>query len=72
MTDDYMFDKVLDKIEMVIGIQKFDDAKILINTDDKLFEGVTLKNIVVLNSFVKKKNGGKFYQQIFLEEAKVA
>ena len=65
MTDDYMFDKVLDKIEMVIGIQKFDDAKILINTDDKLFEGVTLKNIVVLNSFVKKKMVVNFINKYF-------
>ena len=31
-----MVDKVLDKIKELIGIKKFDDIKILINTDNKL------------------------------------
>ena len=35
MVDDYMLDKVLDKIKEVIGIERFDDAKVLIDTDDK-------------------------------------
>ena len=30
MVDDYMLDKVLDKIKKIIGIEKFDNAKILI------------------------------------------
>ena len=31
MGDEYMLDKVLDKIKEIIGIQKVDDTKILIN-----------------------------------------
>ena len=36
MVNDYMLDKVLDKIKERIGIAKFDDTNILIDTDDKL------------------------------------
>ena len=35
MVDDYMLDKVLDKIKEIIGIEKFDGTKILIYADDK-------------------------------------
>ena len=35
MVDDYTLDKVLDKIKR-IDIEKLDDTKILIETDDKL------------------------------------
>ena len=35
-------DKVLGKIKMIKGIQKFDCTKILFNTDDKLADEVTL------------------------------
>ena len=45
MGDDYMLDKVLDKIKEIIGIEKVDDTKILINTDDKLLD-ITSKNAV--------------------------
>ena len=31
-----MLNKVLDEIKEIIGIEKIDDTKILINTDDKL------------------------------------
>ena len=43
MVDDYMLEKVLDKIKEIIGIEKFDDAKILIDTEDKLPDDITLK-----------------------------
>ena len=36
MADDYMLDKVSDKIKMIIGMEKLDVIKILIETDDKL------------------------------------
>ena len=36
MVNNYMLDKVLDKIKETIAIQKIDDTKILIDTDDKL------------------------------------
>ena len=34
--DDYRLDKVWDKIKEIISIDKFDNAKILIDTYDKL------------------------------------
>ena len=65
-----ILNKVLDKVKMIIGIEKFDDTKILIETDDKLPDDITLKNAVILvTSVIKDK--GKFYQQIFLEKALV-
>ena len=51
-----------------IGIEKIDDTKILINADDKLSDDITLKNDVILMACVIK-DGDKFYQQLFLEEA---
>ena len=38
-----MLDKVLDRIKETIGIKKFDDAKILIDTNNKLPNYITLK-----------------------------
>ena len=37
-----MLEKVLDKIEKVIGIENFDDTKILTDTDDKLLDDIIL------------------------------
>ena len=71
MVDDYMLDKVLDKIKKIIGIEKFDDTKILIGMDDKLPDDVTLKNFVILTTCVIK-DGNKFYLQIFFKEALVS
>ena len=58
--DDYVLDKVLDKTEEIIDIEKFDDAKILIDTDDKLPDNITLQNAVTLMTCVIKDDG-KFY-----------
>ena len=44
MVDNYMTDKLLDRIKKIIGIVEFDNTKIFIDTDDKLPENVTLKN----------------------------
>ena len=33
MFDDYILDEVLNKIKEIVGIEKFDDTKILIDTD---------------------------------------
>ena len=63
MVDDYMLDKVLNKIKIIIGIEKFDGTKMLIEADDKLPDDVTLKNVVILTAFVIK-DGDKFYPQI--------
>lgn len=45
--DDYIVDKLLDKIK-TIWIEKLYDVKILIDTDDKVSDGVTLKSAVML------------------------
>ena len=68
MVNDYILDKVLDKIKKTIGIAKFDDIKSLIDTDDKLPDYITLKNIVISIKFITKADS-KFYSLIFLEEA---
>ena len=44
----------------VIGIELFDYTKILINTDDKLPDDFTLKNVVVLMTCIVKYDD-KFY-----------
>ena len=48
IVDDYTLDKVLDKIKMIITIEEFNDTKILVETDDKLSDNVTLKIAVLL------------------------
>ena len=44
------FDRVLEKIKEMIGYEKLDDTKILIdaNANDKLPDDITLSNVVVL------------------------
>ena len=71
IVDDNMLDKVLHKIKMVIYIKKHDDTNVLIETDDKLPDDITLKNVVILIKCAIK-DGGKFYPKIFLEEALAA
>ena len=68
MVDDYVRDIVLDRIKKIIGIEKFDNTKILIEIDDKLPDDITLKNAVILMTFVVK-DGNRFFPQLFLEEA---
>ena len=63
-----MLDKVLDKIQEIIGIEKFDNAKIFIDTDDKQLGDITFKNVAILITCVLKDDG-KFYPRLFLEEA---
>ena len=67
MFDDYMLDKVLVKIKEIVGIEKFDDTKILIDADDKL-SYITFENVVILMTYVIK-DYGKFYPQIISKEA---
>ena len=47
MIDDYMLHRVLSKIKKITSIEKFGDNKILIDTDDKLPNNITLKNCVI-------------------------
>ena len=48
IVDDYMLDIILNKIQKIIGTEKFDNAKILIGTDDKQPDYITFKNVVIL------------------------
>ena len=41
--NDYMLDIVLSKAKKTIDIRKFDNTKILINTDDEMLNYFTLK-----------------------------
>ena len=61
-----MLDKILDKIKETIDIEKFDDTKILTDTDDQLPDDITFENVVILMTCVIKDDG-KFYPQLFLE-----
>ena len=36
MVDDYLVDKILDKIKEIVGTEKFDNTNIFINVEDKL------------------------------------
>ena len=56
-----LLEKVLDKIREVIVIRKFDDTKILIDTNNKLPDDITLKNDVILMKTCVIKGGSKFY-----------
>ena len=52
---------------MIIGIEKFDDTKILIDVYHKLSDEVTLKNAVVL-ILCAKNDVNKFYLKYFWKE----
>ena len=67
IVNDYMLDKVLDKIKKATGIAQFDDNKILIDTDDNLRDFNTLKNVVMTTTCVIKDDA-KLYPNMFLEE----
>ena len=45
LVDNYTLDKVLDKIK-IIGIEKSQDTKILVNTGDKFPDDIILKGAV--------------------------
>lgn len=49
MTNDYMLDGVLDKIKMIVGIEKLDNTKVLVDTDDKQADKFTLKNVILIH-----------------------
>ena len=51
IVDDFMLEKLLDKIKEIIFIRKFDDIKILIDTDDKLIADIKDDNIFIHNYF---------------------
>ena len=68
MFNDYILDKVLGKTEEMIGTEKLDNTNIFIDADDKLWNDIILKDIVILITCVITDDN-KFYLQLFLEEA---
>ena len=64
MVDDYMLERVLDKITEIIGIEYFDNTKILIDTNDQLPQDITWRNVVILMTCIIN-NDGKFYHRYF-------
>lgn len=55
-------------IKGIIRNEKYDGTNILIDTDDKLLNYITLTNVVIIITSVVKDDG-KFYSQLFLEKA---
>ena len=68
MVEDYMLDKVLDKLKQIIGIKNLTVLKYFMDTNEELQDGITLKNILILITFVTKDDN-KFYQQPILQKA---
>ena len=48
-----MLDKVLDKVKEIICIEKIDNTKILVDTDNRFPDDIALKNVVILNTYLK-------------------
>ena len=48
MVEDYMIDKVVDRIKETIGIEEFDNTKILVDKDENLPDDITFKNVVTI------------------------
>ena len=69
MIDDNVLVKVLEKIKM-LSVEKFDAIKILIDTDGKLPDVITLKNVILIACGIK--DGHEFCSQLFLEETLIA
>ena len=48
MIDGYMLDKELDKVKKTMTMEKLDSTKILTDTEIKLPNNITLKNVLIL------------------------
>ena len=57
---------MLEKIKKIIAFKQFYDSKIMIDTDDKLPDNITLKNYSILLKSVLKDDC-KWYLQMFLK-----
>ena len=62
VADYYMLNKALDKETIDNG--QFDNTKILVDTDDKLQDDITLNNVILMTCAIK--DDGTFYPQVFL------
>ena len=67
MIDDHILDKLLDKTETIIDIEKIYDTKIFIDT---VINWLMKLQLILISSVIKDDN--KVYPQLFLEEALVA
>ena len=63
MVDEYMLDKLQDKIKETVCIKIFDDAKILIEIDDKLPD-LTLKSDMILIMWFFKDFDSQLFKKI--------
>ena len=52
MIDGYMLDKELDKVKKTMTMEKLDSTKILIDTEIKLPNNITLKNVLILMTWL--------------------
>ena len=68
MTDVYMLINVLEKIQEMKRIEINDESNILVGTDGKLPDDISLKNIMISMASVIK-DIKDFYPQLSLEEA---
>ena len=64
MVDDYILNKVLDKIKEAAGIEMFDNTKILMDTDKNYQIILVLKSCCVCDMVIKNVN--QFYPQLYL------
>ena len=55
MVDDFMLDKLLDKIKEIIGTETFDDIKILIDTYDIIAKQCWFKKCCDVNDLHYKR-----------------
>ena len=52
MVDGYMLDKELDKVKKTMAMEKRYSTKILIDTEIKLPNNITLKNVLILMTWL--------------------
>ena len=57
---------MLDEIKMIVGNERFDDTKILIDIDDKLAAEVTLKNVVININFMHHKKWWMLLKEVLV------
>lgn len=62
-----MLKEILDKINLVIAIEAFDNTNILIDTNDKLPDHISLKDVIILITCIIKDND-KYCPQLFVRK----
>ena len=49
-----MLEKVLNKINELIGVENLDETKLLLDMEDKLLDDNTLKNVVISTTILRR------------------